>query len=124
MSKYGEPWKVYPIVISSGVHHGVIETRDKKSKYKTELSGDVPLLERAAQCVNACAGLDMSGVPEGAVRELVNSLNAAIEDSGHASWCSGWHGPTDIGEGWMVEAECTCWVKDAKATIAPFVKED
>lgn len=29
---------------------------------------------RIVQCVNACSGLDMSDVPEGAVKELVDTL--------------------------------------------------
>lgn len=95
MSKYGEPCKMVP---GAQCYKGF--GCPDCSTYRAY----------AEQCVNACAGLDMRNVPEGAVRELVR---AALElfDSKCNTVCGNRADNCDFGS-------------DLKAALAPFVKED
>jgi hypothetical protein len=60
-------------------------------------------LNHAAHSARACAGLDMSGVPEGAVRELVEVMKIVVS--------------------YPLDVRHIPWMEDAEKTLAPFVKE-
>lgn len=107
MSKYGEPWCVIDV---NGVR--AIFTKARRlldsvfvASFNIDQGRQSPYAEtnakRIVQCVNACAGLDMRDVPEGAVRELVEATITTLNNN----------------------AQEVDWMR-LDAALAPFVKGD